>query len=70
MPNTNHIDPIPMKNFTPEQLHEFVRWLESQIDHSKHVINEANETSNYGRLAMYEGMREAYMQCCNWFKVG
>ena len=68
MDTINPINPIPMKNFTPEQLLEFVRWLEGQIDHSKHVINEANETSNYGRQAMYEGMRDAYMQCTNWFK--
>jgi hypothetical protein len=59
-----------MKNFTPEQLLEFVRWLESQINHSKNAINEANECSNYGRQAQYEGMRDAFMQCSNWFKAG
>lgn len=57
-----------MKNFTPEQLQEFVRWLSSQIDHTKYGISEANEKNNYGKMAMCEGMREAYMQCINWFK--
>ena len=58
-----------MKNITPEELREFVQWLSGQIDHSKNAINEASSESNYGRQAMAEGMREAYTQCINWFKV-
>jgi hypothetical protein len=60
---------IPMKNFTPEQIESFVNWLQSQISHSKDTINESQQACNFGREAMYEGMRDAYMQCLNWFKT-
>jgi hypothetical protein len=47
----------------PEQLQEMVQWLNQQITHINHSINEAHKESNYGRESQYEGMRDAFMRC-------
>ncbi|MCW3102957.1 MAG: hypothetical protein JWO09_1397 [Bacteroidetes bacterium] len=49
----------------PEQLQEMVQWLNQQIAHINHAINEAHNESNYGRESQYEGMRDAFMRCLN-----
>lgn len=46
-----------------EQLQTMIRWLNEQIAYASSTINEAQQSSNYGRLAVYEGMREAYTKC-------
>jgi hypothetical protein len=48
-----------------EQLQDLLRWLSSQIEHSTNVIKEAKSTSNFGREAQYEGMRDAFIRCKN-----
>jgi len=52
---------------SPEQIMEFVKWLNSQIDHSTKAISQSHSECNFGREAMAEGQRDAYMQCLNWF---
>jgi hypothetical protein len=49
----------------PEQLQEMVQWLNQQIAHINHSINQAQLESNYGRESQYEGMRDAFMRCLN-----
>ena len=46
-----------------EQLRELVQWLNKQIDYSNKIINESHSTSNFGREAKYEGIREALIEC-------
>lgn len=46
-----------------EQLQQLLSWLNEQIRQSKRVMSEAQQTHNYGREAMYEGMKEAYERC-------
>lgn len=55
---------------TPEQILEFVKWLNSQINHSTKAIQQSQNESNFGREAMAHDMRDAYMQCLNWFTQG
>ena len=50
-----------------EQIMDFVKWLNSQIDHSNNLKKQSQQECNFGREAMAEGMRDAYMQCLNWF---
>ena len=52
---------------TSEQIMEFVKWLNNQIDHSTRLKKKSQTECNFGREAMAEGMRDAYMQCLNWF---
>ncbi len=49
----------------PEKLHDFVNWLNGQVEHLSGAINDAHEGKNYGREAQYEGMRDAFMRCLN-----
>ncbi|MCW3070696.1 MAG: hypothetical protein JWO44_586 [Bacteroidetes bacterium] len=42
-----------------------VQWLNQQIAHINHAINEAHNECNYGRESQYEGMRDAFMRCLN-----
>jgi len=59
---------MPGKNnltMNPEKLHEFVFWLNSQVEHLTSAINEAHERKNPGREAQCEGMRDAFMRCLN-----
>jgi hypothetical protein len=51
-----------MKN---EQLQEMIIWLNAQIEHSSTVINDSKKSSNFGREAQYEGMRDAFIRCLN-----
>jgi hypothetical protein len=48
-----------------EQLQDLIHWLSSQIEHTSNVIKEAKNTSNLGREAQYEGMRDAFIRCKN-----
>lgn len=56
-----------LKNETmnPEKLHDFVNWLNNQVEHLTIAINEAHEEKNFGREAQFEGMRDAFMRCLN-----
>lgn len=56
---TNHI------NMNPEQLRDFVSWLNNQVEHLTCAINDAHDGKNFGREAQYEGMRDAFMRCLN-----
>ena len=49
----------------PEKLHDFVTWLNGQVEHLTESINEAHDGSNFGREAQCEGMRDAFMRCLN-----
>jgi hypothetical protein len=49
----------------PEKLHEFIIWLNSQVEHLTDAINEARESKNFGREAQCEGMRDAFVRCLN-----
>jgi hypothetical protein len=49
----------------PEQLQEMVQWLNQQIAHINHSINQAHIECNYGRESQCEGMRDAFMRCLN-----
>jgi hypothetical protein len=44
-----------------QQLQQIIRWLNEQINSANATINEAQRNQNYGRLVIYEGMRDAYM---------
>lgn len=57
-PNNNHA-------MTPEKLHDYVIWLNSQVEHLTAAINEAHDGKNFGREAQFEGMRDAFMRCLN-----
>ena len=50
---------------TPERLHDFVIWLNSQVEHLNLSINDAHEDKNFGREAQFEGMRDAFLRCLN-----
>ena len=52
-----------------EQEMEFIRWLNTQINYTKDVINESHKNNNYGRESMYEGMRDAFLRCLNKLKI-
>ena len=52
-------------NMNPEKLHEFVIWLNSQVEHLTGAIHEAHDGKNFGREAQCEGMRDAFMRCLN-----
>ncbi len=49
----------------PEQLQQMVQWLNQEISHSNETINEAHQSSEYGKETQYEGMRDAFMRCLN-----
>ena len=49
----------------PEKLHDFVIWLNGQVEHLSSAINEAHDGKNFGREAQFEGMRDAFMRCLN-----
>ena len=49
----------------PEKLHEFIIWLNGQVEHLTCAINEAHDGKNFGREAQFEGMRDAFMRCLN-----
>ncbi len=57
--------PNRQKHMNPEKLHEFVIWLNSQVEHLTGAINEAHDGKNFGREAQCEGMRDAFMRCLN-----
>ena len=48
-----------------QQLQQIIRWLNEQINSANATINEAQRTHNYGRLVVYEGMRDAYRRTLN-----
>jgi hypothetical protein len=48
-----------------QKLQQIIRWLNEQINVANATINEAQRTQNYGRLVIYEGMRDAYVRCLN-----
>jgi len=48
-----------------DQLMELKKWLQGQIQAANKVIYDAHDTHNYGREALYEGMRDAFMRCLN-----
>lgn len=54
---------LPKMN--PEKLHEFLNWLNTQVEHLSGAINEAHDGKNFGREAQCEGMRDAFMRCLN-----
>jgi hypothetical protein len=58
---------ITNNNYTmpPEKLHDFVIWLNGQIQHLNSSINDAHDVKNFGREAQFEGMRDAFMRCLN-----
>ena len=60
-PNT----PNKLHDMNPEKLHNFLLWLNGQVEHLSSAINEAHEVKNFGREAQYEGMRDAFMRCLN-----
>ena len=45
-----------------KKLQELINWLTIQINYTRNVIDESDNTSNIGRKIQYEGM-------CNAFKV-
>lgn len=45
-----------------QQVHELLSWINSQLTHINKVINESHEKSNFGREAMFEGKRDAYLE--------
>lgn len=45
-----------------EQLHELLNWMNNQLNHINRVINESHEKNNYGREALFEGKRDAYLE--------
>ncbi len=57
--------PNKLQNMNPEKLHDFVTWLNGQVEHLTESINEAHDGSNFGREAQCEGMRDAFMRCLN-----
>jgi hypothetical protein len=46
-----------------QKLQQIIRWLNDQINTANVTINEAQRNQNYGRLVIYEGMRDAYVKC-------
>jgi hypothetical protein len=48
-----------------QKLQQMIRWLHEQINSANVTINEAQRNQNYGRLVIYEGMRDAYLRCLN-----
>lgn len=54
-----------LQHMNPEKLHEYVTWLNSQVEHLSIAINDAHDDSNFGREAQCEGMRDAFMRCLN-----
>ncbi|MBI4930112.1 MAG: hypothetical protein HY841_05065 [Bacteroidetes bacterium] len=57
--------PNKQQTMNPEKLHDFVTWLNGQVEHLSSAINEAHDDSNFGREAQFEGMRDAFMRCLN-----
>ena len=57
--------PNKLQNMNPEKLHDFVTWLNGQVEHLSSAINDAHDDSNFGREAQFEGMRDAFMRCLN-----
>lgn len=53
------------RTMTPQKLHDYVIWLNNQVEHLTAAINEAHESKNLGREAQFEGMRDAFMRCLN-----
>lgn len=49
----------------PEKLHDFIIWLNGQVQHLSNAISEAHDGKNFGREAQFEGMRDAFMRCLN-----
>ncbi len=49
----------------PQKLQQMIRWLNEQINSANVTINEAQRNQNYGRLVIFEGMRDAYRRCLN-----
>ena len=60
------------QTMTQEKLHDFVSWLNSQVEHLTSTINDAHEKQNPGREAQCEGMRDAFMRCLKncWLAKG
>ena len=54
-----------LQGMNPEKLHDFVIWLNGQVEHLSSAINEAHDGKNFGREAQFEGMRDAFMRCLN-----
>lgn len=48
---------------SPEQLQQFLAWLNEQIRHANSTMNESRSHQNYGREAQYAGMKEAFEKC-------
>ena len=46
-----------------EQIQTLVSWLNAQISIANTTISEAQQSNDYGRLAGYEGKKEAYCDC-------
>ena len=57
--------PNNLQNMNPEKLHDFVNWLNGQVQHLSSAINDAHDDNNFGREAQFEGMRDAFMRCLN-----
>lgn len=54
-----------LSSMNPEKLHDFVTWLNGQVEHLSSSITVAHNTKNFGREAQCEGMRDAFMRCIN-----
>lgn len=52
-----------MKMNTNEVSTELAGWLREQVKTVNEAIRELEQTHNYGKATLCEGMREAYMKC-------
>jgi hypothetical protein len=46
-----------------KRLREMVAWLRHQLSETESVIKESKIAHNYGKATVFEGKREAYMDC-------
>ncbi|HRE75945.1 MAG TPA: hypothetical protein PK637_15195 [Flavobacteriales bacterium] len=45
------------------RLREMVSWLRMQLSEAESVIKESKIAHNYGKASVFEGKRDAYLDC-------
>ncbi|MGP8217743.1 MAG: hypothetical protein ACLQQ4_19390 [Bacteroidia bacterium] len=48
---------------TSDKTIDVLGWLQDQVRYINQVIEDLKKGHNYGKAAMCEGMRDAYMKC-------
>jgi hypothetical protein len=54
---------------TNDKTNSVIGWLQDQVRSINQAISDLEKSHNYGKAALCEGMRDAYMKCLEKLKT-